>query len=287
MKATIIQNISNSYKVIDENEKMHICTARGKLKNGDITPVVGDIVQIENDVIEKIEPRKNYIKRPKIANITQIVFVVSMKNPKPDILLLDKQLAFAEKIGVKAIIVLNKCDLEDPTELKEIYQKVGYEVIAIEAKNRVGIDKLKSCLKENVTVFSGNSGVGKSTIINALFEKSITEEGLISQKSKRGKNTTTAVTLYELEKNTYIADTPGFSTFDITEIEYINLDKEFIDFAQYIQNCKYVGCSHIYEGTKECEVKKAFEEGKIIESRYNNYVKIYEELKEKYDTRFR
>ena len=286
MKATIIQNISNNYKVIDENEEMHICTARGKLKNEEIIPVVGDIVQIENDVIEKIEPRINYIKRPKIANVTQIIFVVSVKNPKPDILLLDKQLAFAEKMGVKSIIVFNKCDLENPTMLKEVYQKVGYEVITIEAKNRVGIEKLKEYLKNNVTVFSGNSGVGKSTIINGLFDKNITQEGLISKKNKRGKNTTTAVILYELEKNTYIADTPGFSTFDITEIEHTDLDKEFIDFTKYIEHCEYVGCSHIYEGTKECAVKKALEEGKIIESRYNNYVKIYRELKEKYDRRF-
>lgn len=286
MKATIIQNISNSYKVIDENEGVHICKARGRLKNAEILPVVGDIAQIKDDVIEKIEPRTNYIKRPKIANISQIVFVVSMKDPKPDILLLDKQLSFAEKLRVKAIIVFNKCDLEDCRELKEVYQKVGYEVIALEAKNKVGISELKTYLKNNVTVFSGNSGVGKSTIINGLFDRNITEEGLISQKNRRGKNTTTAVTLYELEKGTYIADTPGFSTFDITEIEYDDLDKEFIDFNKYIQECKYVGCSHIYENISECGVKKALEEGNIVESRYNNYVKIYEELKDKYKRRF-
>lgn len=286
MKATIIQNISNSYKVIDENEQIHICTARGKLKNAEILPVVGDVVQIENDVIQNIEERINYIKRPKIANITQIVFVVSMKHPKPDILLLDKQLAFAEKLNVKGIIAFNKCDLEDSKKLKEIYKTVGYETVELQAKNKIGIEELKKYLRKNVTVFSGNSGVGKSTIINSLFDKNITEEGLISQKNKKGKNTTTAVTLYELEKNTFIADTPGFSTFDITEIEYKDLDKEFIDIAQYIQECKYVGCSHIYENVKECGVKEALEKEKIIQSRYNNYTKIYEELKEKYKRRY-
>ena len=286
MKAVIIQNISNSYKVIDENENVHICTARGKLKNGNMIPVVGDKVEINEDAIENIYDRTNYIKRPKIANITQIIFVVSMKNPKPDLLLLDKQLSFAQSLGVKIIIALNKCDLEDPKLIKQLYEKVGYKVILLQAKNKIGIDEIRNYLKNNVTVFSGNSGVGKSTIINNLFDDNIAEEGLISQKSKRGKNTTTVVTLYELEKNTYIADTPGFSTFDITEIEYKDLDKEFIEFIPYIQKCRYVGCSHIYEDINECAVKKAVEKNEIIISRYKNYEKIYKELEEKYKRRY-
>lgn len=286
MKATIIQNISNQYKVVDEEDNIKICMARGKLKQGEITPVAGDKVEIENDAIFNILPRKNYIKRPKIANIDQIVFVVSMKDPKPDILLLDKQLAFAENLGVKSVIALNKCDLADSKEIKKLYEQVGYTVIELQAKNGVGIEELKKYLKDKITVFSGNSGVGKSTLINSLFNKNITEEGLISEKNKKGKNTTTAVTLYELEKNTYIADTPGFASFDINEIEYTNLDKEFIEFINYISDCKYVGCSHIYEDIKECGVKLALEKKHITSSRYNNYVKIYEELKEKYQRRY-
>ena len=286
MNGIIIQNISNQYKIVDENDNIKICTARGKFKKDEITPVVGDRVEIENDVIINIKNRKNYIKRPRIANIEQIVFVVSMKDPKPDILLLDKQLAFAENLGVESIIVFNKCDLESRENLAKLYKEVGYKTVQMQAKNRIGLDELKECLKNKESVFSGNSGVGKSTIINALFEKDITEEGLISTKNKRGKNTTTAVTLYELEKNTFIADTPGFSTFDITEIEYTNLDKEFKEFRTYISDCKYVGCSHVFEDVKECNVKKAVEEGKISESRYSNYKKIYEELKEKYKRRY-
>ena len=146
--------------------------------------------------------------------------------------------------------------------------------------------KLKDYLKENITVFSGNSGVGKSTIINSLFGKNITEEGLVSEKNKRGKNTTTAVTLYELEKDAYIADTPGFSTFDINEIDYKNLDKEFIDFIPFIQDCRYVGCSHIYENEKECNVKRAVLDGKISKLRYENFVKIYKELEENFKKRY-
>ncbi len=308
MKATIIQNISNQYKVIDEEDKVHICTARGKLKNNNkvlnkreesalklatnygkintLTPVAGDKVEIENEAITKIYDRTNFIKRPKIANVTQVVFVVSLKEPEPDILMLDKQLAFAENIGLKSIIVLNKCDLADSSNLKHIYEKVGYPVLEMQAKNNVGVDKLKDYLKENITVFSGNSGVGKSTIINSLFGKNITEEGLVSEKNKRGKNTTTAVTLYELEKDAYIADTPGFSTFDINEIDYKNLDKEFIDFIPFIQDCRYVGCSHIHENEKECGVKRAVLDGKISKSRYENFVKIYKELEENYKRRY-
>ena len=286
MIGTIIQNISNSYKVIDKEDNILICTARGKLKQEGITPVVGDRIQIDDGAISKIEKRKNYIKRPKIANIDQIVFILSVKDPKPDILLLDKQLAFAENLGVKSIIVLNKCDLANGDKIKELYEKVGYPVLKMQAKNKIGIEELKSFLKNKITVFSGNSGVGKSTIINALLKKEVTEEGKISDKNKRGKNTTTAVTLYELEKDTYIADTPGFSTFDITEIEYNNLDKEFIEFIPYISKCKYVGCSHIYEDAKECSVKTAINEGNISLSRYNNYKKIYEELKYKYKRRY-
>ena len=308
MKATVIQNVANRYKVIDEEDNMHICIARGKLKNNNqvlnkreenalklatnygkintLTPVAGDKVEIENEAITKINERTNYIKRPKIANVTQVVFVVSLKEPEPDILMLDKQLAFAENMGIKSIIVLNKCDLADCSNLKNVYEKVGYTVLETQAKNNVGVDKLKDYLKENITVFSGNSGVGKSTIINSLFGKNITEEGLVSEKNKRGKNTTTAVTLYELEKNTYIADTPGFSTFDINEIDYKNLDKEFIDFIPFIQDCKYVGCSHMYGSEQECGVKRAVLDRKISKSRYENFVKIYKELEEKYKRRY-
>ena len=308
MKATVIQNISNQYKVIDEEDKVHICTARGKLKNNNkvlnkreetalklatnngkintISPVAGDKVEIENEAITKIYERTNYIKRPKIANATQVVFVVSLKEPEPDILMLDKQLAFAENLEIKSIIVLNKSDLADGTYLKNIYEKIGYTVLEMQAKNNIGVEKLKEYLKDNITVFSGNSGVGKSTIINNLFGRNITEEGFISEKNKRGKNTTTAVTLYELEKNTYIADTPGFSTFDINEIDYRNLDKEFIEFNKYIEGCKYIGCSHIYEDEKECGVKREVSKGNISKSRYDNFCKIYKELEDKYKRRY-
>ena len=286
MQGRIIENISNLYKV-KYGENIYTTTARGKFKKDDITPVVGDLVELtgineENKeaVIEKILPRTNYVKRPKISNITQLVFVVSSQNPKPDLLMLDKQLAFAELLGIKTIIVLNKTDLDKKTEfknIKKIYQNIGYAVIETQANDGSGVKELLKLMKNNINVFSGNSGVGKSTLINAIFNKNITQEGEISQKNQRGKNTTTSVKLYEIDKNTYIADTPGFSTFDISEIESKNLEKYFIEFKKEIQHCEFTGCTHIKE--KKCGIKEAVKIGRISEERYNRFCKIYNELK--------
>ena len=288
MQGLIIENISNLYKIKVKDE-IYEANARGKFKQEDISPVVGDNVEIQvlnedkkEAVIEKIMTRTTYIKRPKMSNITQIILVVSSKDPKPDLLLLDKQLTFAEFLGIIPIIVLNKTDLDKKKEFEEIekvYKKIGYTVIKTNAKEEKGIKELKTILKNNINAFSGNSGVGKSTLINAIFKDNITEEGAISNRNKRGKNTTTSTKLYEIDNSTYIADTPGFSTFDISEIEYTQLDKYFKEFKQEIEKCEFVGCTHIKE--ENCGVKNAIEEKKIDEGRYMRYCKIYEELKEK------
>lgn len=296
MQGLIIENISNLYRI--ETEKgIYEANARGKFKKEEITPVVGDKVEIQildkenkKAVIEEIQERTTYIKRPKMSNITQLVLVVSSKNPKPDLLLLDKQLAFAEFLGIKAIIVLNKTDLDKKKEfekIKEVYQNIGYTVIEtiakdledIPEKSSIGIHNLEKYLKENINAFSGNSGVGKSTLINAIFKDTITQEGEISQRNKKGKNTTTSTKLYEIDENTYIADTPGFSTFDISEIEYRELDKYFKEFRPLLDDCEFVGCTHIKE--ENCGIKQALQQGKIDNGRYERFCKIYEELKEK------
>ena len=299
MQGLIVENISNLYK-IKTRKGTYEANARGKFKKEEITPVVGDKVEIQildeenkKAVIEEIQERTTYIKRPKMSNITQLVLVVSSKNPKPDLLLLDKQLAFAEFLGIKAIIVLNKTDLDKKKEfekIKEVYQNIGYTVIETIAKDleditekseirSIGIHNLEKNLKGNINAFSGNSGVGKSTLINAIFKDTITQEGEISQRNKKGKNTTTSTKLYEIDENTYIADTPGFSTFDISEIEYRELDKYFKEFKPLLDDCEFVGCTHIKE--ENCGIKQALQQGKIDNGRYERFCKIYEELKEK------
>ena len=286
MQGIIIENISNLYK-IKSGKKVYDATAKGKLKQEELAPLVGDNVEFEllqnensKAIITKILPRKNFLKRPKIANIEQLIIVVSAHNPKPDLLMLDKQLAYCESLKIKPIIVINKIDLKDTyKEIEDVYAKIGYTVITSIAKENIGIDKIKQCLKGKISAFSGISGVGKSTIINSLFGKDLTQEGEISIKNKKGKNTTTNIKLYEIDTNSFIADTPGFANFDINEIKSSELEKYFIEFLQYIKNCKYVGCTHIKE--QECGIKDAVEEGKIFKERYDRFCKIYLEIKEK------
>ncbi len=274
----IISSSSDRYEVEIDN-KIEKYMARGILKKNDKTPVVGDIVKIEEETIIEIEERKNYIKRPKMANITQLILVISAKSPKPDLLLLDKQLIFAEYLSIKPIICLNKIDLDDISKISKEYKEIGYTCIQTNAKLGEGIEKIKEHLYNNITAFAGNSGVGKSSLINQLFGNSITEEGDISNKNKRGKNTTTMARLYKIDNNSYIADTPGFSTFDINEIESKDLWKYYVDMRKYEKNCRYSGCSHIKEN--ECGIKEALKQGKIQKDRYDRYCQIYKELKER------
>ena len=301
MQGKIIGNISNTYKIKTE-EKEYNAYARGKLKKEEISPLVGDIVeisilsedQINNNeknntkidaVIETVLPRKNSLKRPRVANIDQIVFILSAKHPKPDLLMLDKQLAYAEFIGIEPIIIINKMDLANCEEIKKLYTQVGYKTLIASAKEIIGIYEIKEILRNKTSVFSGNSGVGKSSIINAIYGFNKTEEGEVSKKNKKGKNTTTDTKLYEIEENTFIADTPGFSSFEINEIESTELDKCFIEFKDKIKNCEFIGCTHIKE--ENCGIKEAVKNGEISEERYERYCTIYEELKDKEKNRWK
>ena len=199
--------------------------------------------------------------------------------------MLDKQLAYVEKLKIEPIIVINKIDLEETYKtIQELYSKIGYKTIVTSAKQLVGIEELKQNLKNKISVFSGNSGVGKSSIINAIFGKDKTQEGEVSHKNKKGKNTTTDTKLYELGENTYIADTPGFASFEISEIESTEVDQYFREFKREISNCEFIGCTHIKE--QSCGIKKAIKEGKISQERYEKYCKIYEELKDRENHRW-
>ena len=196
--------------------------------------------------------------------------------------MLDKQLSFSEFNCIKPIICFNKKDLVDDNAVNEIaktYTNIGYEVIVTDCQNNIGIDKVINKIKGNITAFSGNSGVGKSTLINRIFSGTITPEGDISCKNKRGKNTTTSTYLYKYDEKLYIADTPGFSTFDISEIPSNELYKYFIEFEEHSKYCEFIGCTHIKE--ENCGIKQAVDNGKVSQERYNRFVKIYSELKEK------
>lgn len=200
-------------------------------------------------------------------------------NPKPDLELLDKQLIMAEKNSVEPIICINKIDLsQDYDSIIRTYEKIGYQVITTDAKNGIGIDKLASFLQNKITAFTGNSGVGKSALTNNVFGEEMSEEGETSEKLEKGKHTTKFVELFKVAHNTYIADTPGFSTYEMKNISHNDLDKLFLEFVPYISNCKYRGCSHIKE--ENCGVKRAVKDGKIDSGRYDRYCKFYQKLKE-------
>ena len=283
LEGRIVNIISNLFYV-EAQGKLYECTSRGIFKTKDLKPVVGDMVIIETNntagnILEMCH-RKSYLKRPKMANLTQLILVISSKSPSPDLLMLDKQLAFAEFLRIKPIIVINKIDLDkkQADQIEKLYTNIGYQVIQTNAKEAIGIEQLKECLKNNVSTFSGNSGVGKSTLINGIFQGEATQEGEISPKNGKGKNTTTSVKLYKVEEDSYIADTPGFSNFEIYEIPYRELYQYFVEFKKYASNCKYLDCTHIKE--EACGVK--LEIGRnIAQSRYESFQKIYAELKDR------
>ena len=288
-KGLIIKNITNKYYIKSE-EVIYEAVARGKFKQEEVTPTVGDNVEIEitdeqnkKEKKKKIIERKNFSRRPKVANLTSLICVIATKLPKPDLLMLDKQLVFTEYLNIRPTIVVNKIDLDENTALKikNEYSNIGYKVIITNAITGQGIKEILDKNQEDLQIIalSGNSGVGKSSIINKILNKNEAVAGEISTKNRRGKNTTTITSLYEIEKNIYLVDTPGFSTFDINEIESNDLDKYFIEFRDYLTQCEYQGCSHVKE--ENCGIKSAIENGKISRNRYDRYVKIYKDLKYK------
>lgn len=278
MKGTIVKVHSDLYKV-DFGTKMLDCKARGGLKYKNMKLLAGDLVEVEGDVIEFVYPRKNELIRPPIANIDQLMIVVAAKNPKPDLDLLDKQLIMAEKNHILPIICINKIDLtEDYQEIVETYECIGYQVIQTDAKKGIGVDRLAMLLQNKITAFTGNSGVGKSTLTNHIFQETVTAEGETSEKLEKGKHTTKFVELYPIAPHSYLADTPGFSTYDLQDMEAKDLEHYYLEFSPYISKCEFRGCSHIKE--QNCGVKQAVEDRKIDEGRYARYCQFYEKIKE-------
>lgn len=284
MEGVITKGIGGFYYV-KVHDEIYECKARGKFRADNLSPTVGDRVIItlsENKgVIEKILPRRNYLIRPTVANVTQAFIVVSIKNPDINVELLNKFLILCEHNSIEPVIVFNKIDLADDIENNEVVKMIkdsGYKFYLIKAKEKQGIADLAALLENNTTVFCGPSGVGKSTLSNSLTGKELMETGEISEKLKRGKHTTRHSELIQYNTG-FIVDTPGFSSLDITSIEMSDLKDLFPEFHIYEGECKFNGCSHFKE--PNCAVKTALDNNKINKLRYDFYIKILEELKNK------
>ena len=289
MQGKIIKGIAGFYYIYAENDEIYECKAKGIFRKDKQKPLVGDNVEIEildeqekEGSVTAILPRKNSLIRPAVANVDQAFVIFAMENPKPNFMLLDRFLIMMEKENVPAVICFNKKDLAKQEELEllyETYKSCGYDVIFSSTFNGEGLDEIREILKGKTTVVAGPSGVGKSTLINLLAPEVQMETGEISEKIQRGKHTTRHSQLILLNEQTYIFDTPGFSSLAVDFFEKETLGTLFPEFVEYEQNCRFTGCSHI--GEPVCGVKEALAEGKISQSRYNNYVQIYNELKDK------
>ncbi|MCR5429847.1 MAG: ribosome small subunit-dependent GTPase A [Eubacterium sp.] len=288
MQGKIIKGIAGFYYV-DSHEGVFRCKAKGIFRNKSIKPLVGDNVEFEithegdkeGNIIEILE-RDNELIRPAVANIDQAMIVFALKAPNPNTNLLDKLLVCMEYQNIETIICFNKTDIGDKgfaEELASIYRNAGYKVLFTSATENEGVEEVKKALKGKSTVFAGPSGVGKSSMLNAIKENAVMETGDISEKIGRGKHTTRHSEIFKTDDDTYVFDTPGFGSLFIPGMTKEKLEDCFPEFSLYTNECRFVGCAHINE--PDCMVKEALEEGKISKSRYESYVAFYNELKEK------
>jgi len=276
----IIRSLSGFYDVQTADGPV-TCRARGILRKEGNSPLTGDLVEITVErgkgMVEKILPRKNKFIRPAVANIDVLVVFAANVNPVTEPYLIDRVAAIAGDQNVQVVLCVNKCDLDPAVDLVRIYRHAGFTVICTSAETGEGVDLLRQCIAGKLVAFTGNSGVGKSSILNRLAPELNLATGEVSEKLGRGRHTTRHVELYRLEEDTYVADTPGFSSFDTDQMEVIlkeNLQYAFPDFGPYIGKCRFDDCSHRKE--PDCAVREAFESRQIERSRYDSYLKLYE-----------
>ena len=281
----IIKGIGGFYYVETE-EQLYSCKARGVFRKKGITPLAGDLVEIRlgedgTGYVEEILSRKNFLTRPPVANIDQLIVVTSVCDPSPNTLLIDEAIAAAEDKEIEPVVVVSKTDLESGEWLRDIYEKAGIPFFAVSSVTDEGIEAVKSLLKGKVTAFTGNSGVGKSSLLNRIDPRLALETGEISQKLGRGRHTTRKVELLKLGDDTYVADTPGFSSISLEQCDLVrkeNLQFCFREFEPYRNQCKFPSCSHTCE--KGCAVLQAVQEGEVHLSRHTSYVAMYNEVKD-------
>lgn len=288
----IEKSLSGFYYVrLYENEKMVACRARGRFRHDGNFPLVGDrvsITQIDEETgrVDSILERKNFFLRPAVANLDLLIFVASGAIPVTDPYLIDRMAAIAEYKGIEVAIVINKNDLDPAETLKEIYTSVGYPVISCSAETGAGIEEIRQLINGKLCAFSGNSGVGKSSILNRLSPSLHIQVGEISPKLGRGRHTTRHVELFHLGNGTLLADTPGFAAFDVDQMELCTSDalqNTFPEFRPYLSSCRFRGCLHGKD--KGCAVRKAVQDGFIHESRYQSYLRLLSAAKEQENVR--
>ena len=283
----IIKGIGGFYYVDTENG-LYECRARGIFRKNKIKPLVGDRVSIsvvdeenKKGVVEEIEKRDTELVRPPIANVDKALIVFAIKNPAPNLSLLDRFIVLAEKENLEIVIVFTKVDLDADgellEELKSIYEVSGYKVIPVSNKLKLNIDKIKEELKENTVVFAGPSGVGKSSLLNEVDKNFELKTGEVSDKIKRGKHTTRHAELLKLECGGMVADTPGFSSLTLDDIDESELKEYFIEFDKY-DDCRF-GSRCIHENEPSCAVKEAVENGEISKKRYESYIQLLNEIR--------
>ena len=287
IEGRIIKGIGGFYYI--ETEKgLYECRARGIFRKNKITPLVGDFVKIsvvdednKKGVVEEIQERKTELVRPPIANVNKALIVFAVKNPTPHLSLLDRFIVLAERENLEIVIILTKIDLDDDNtfeKIKNIYEPCGYKVIGVSNLENKNIDKVKEELKDNTVVFAGPSGVGKSSLLNQIDSNFQLKTGDVSDKIKRGKHTTRHAELFELKFGGMVADTPGFSSLTLDDIEDIDLKDYFIEFEDH-DDCKF-GSRCIHQNEPNCAVKEAVEKGEIPKERYERYIQLLNEIRQ-------
>lgn len=273
------------FYTVETDQGLVSCRARGRFRKEGVSPCAGDHVRVTvgedgSKALSEILPRKNHLVRPPVANLDRLFVVASVREPSANLALIDKTIAVAEINGIEPVVLFTKTDLGDPERLLEAYRLAGIPCCAVCTKNGEGVEQVRALTAGKVSAFLGNSGVGKSTLLNAAFPDFRLETGEISQKLGRGRHTTRHVEFYPLPEGGYAADTPGFSTFDVER--YHLTEKEqlvagFREVARYAQDCRFTSCSHTCE--QGCAVLQAVDEGKIARSRIENYAAMYQEIK--------
>ncbi len=292
---TIIRGIGGFYYVASEDGSIVECRARGIFRKNKLTPLTGDRVVFsvidpdrKKGSIDEIKERSTVFTRPAVANVNQMIIVIAAKSPEPDLMLVDKLLVTAEKQEIKSIVCINKIDLDEQNNraiFREPYTLAGYDVVETSVRDTDGFEELRSLMKGYVSVFAGQSGVGKSTLLNRIMNAIVMKTGELSDRLDRGKHTTRQVELLRLEEGGFLVDTPGFSSFELSGIGSQELQYLFPEFVEHIRNCKYRGCSHISE--PDCGVKKAVEAKKIDSGRHSRYVELHDFLKLEEESKYK